>query len=113
MDVASQRSSHTESFLPDDARHVVAFAGRCSILSVETHHRRLIDASCRNQAIIVDLSEVEQVDVSFIQLLISAKNGAVAQKKPFSVENIPDGIAAMVQKAGLTVEQLSHLPSLS
>ena len=55
----------------------------------------------------VDLSEVESVDVSFVQLMVSASKWAGSQGRPFALKNVPATVAAPFQKAGVNVANLS------
>lgn len=93
--------------MPDDVRRAVTFAGRCSIVSIEDNHRQLLDAVHAGESITVDLSEVESADVSFLQLLVSARHMAAAQNKSFTLRNLPAPIAAAFRAAGVSAEQLS------
>ncbi len=54
----------------------LTFAGRLTVRGIDALHARLREALARHDAVTLDCGDAEAVDVSLIQLLVSAHRGA-------------------------------------
>ena len=86
----------------DDGILVLTFEGTQTIEKAEVVKRTLLDAvKSKKKEIIVNLSQLEKVDLSFLQLLYSAELEAVNKKKKFSInDNVPDSILNIIELTG-------------
>ena len=76
--------------------------GNCLIQELEPLVKSLgeLVESDRN-AIQLDLSQVESIDTSGIQLLVSSRNGALARGKTFIIESMSETVREALQISGL------------
>ena len=87
------------------------FSGTCSLAGVEAHRQDLLRALDADGPIVLDLSEVDTVDVSFVQLLVSAARTVAKRNGSLAAVNVPDAVAASFRAAGIDVERLSPTAS--
>ena len=67
----------------------------------------LIEALQKSKKIVLDLEKIEKVDISFLQLLISAEKSAQAQKKRIEIDpsSYSQPLLSAAVKAGFCREQ--------
>ena len=82
------------------------FSGACSLAGVEAHRQDLLRALDADGPLVLDLSEVDRVDVSFVQLLVSAARTVAKRNGSIAVVNVPDAVAASFRAAGIDVGHL-------
>lgn len=80
----------------------LCFAGPCGIARIAELHRLLVEA-LRHDRIELDLSGVENVDTTFIQLLVSASATTSRRDRAFRLTGVPDDVAASFQRAGFSI----------
>ncbi len=74
-------------------------------------HARLVEAVRDRPSIVVDASAAIEIDLSFLQLVISARKSALASGKALSVVPPADGrLADMLRRAGLIGAADTALP---
>lgn len=86
----------------------ITMSGDCSLRAIADHHATLQDAFRGGEGgIAVDMAAVEDVDVSFIQLMLSAAKTAAASDRAFSLLNMPAPVAACFANAGVDVTRFA------
>lgn len=80
---------------------VIHFEGPLNVRSIQPAHRDLLARLEANQSLVVDLPETVEVDVSFIQLMESARLYAASKSKTLSLAR-PAGASLrdVLQRAG-------------
>ena len=73
------------------------FTDSVGIEQASSVKQQISDSLKANKVTIVDFSELQDIDSSIIQLLLSAKQEADLLKKDFFVQNIPDNIKNLMQ----------------
>lgn len=89
----------------------IRFSGTCSIAGIEACRRDLVRAFGAGGSITADLSGVDKVDVSFVQLMVSAARTAAGRDGSFAIVSVPEAVAASFRAAGVDVGRL--LPTAS
>lgn len=91
----------------------ICLQGACTLGNVRDHHATLVEALRNPGPLTLDLSAVEQADISFVQLLVSAARTAAARGATYRLAAISEPLAAAFARAGLGFEpatgQLSHI----
>ncbi len=82
--------------------HSVRLGGPCGIARIGELHRLLIEALPQDR-IEIDLSNVENVDTAFVQLLVSASATATRRDKAFRLTGVSDDVATSFQRAGFAI----------
>ena len=86
--------------------HHVRVVGDCVLSSVASHLASLTQAFEQDGPIVVDLSGVDVVDVSFIQLIVSASQTAARHTRPFSLIGMPDAVESVFRRSGIDIGPL-------
>ena len=82
--------------------HTVTVSGDCSLRAIADLHATFQDGFRRGtDGVVVDMAAVEDIDVTFIQLMLSAAKTASASARAFSVVNMPPPLAARFASAGV------------
>jgi len=76
---------------------LLKFTDSVGIEQASSVKQQISDSLKANKVTIVDFSELQDIDSSIIQLLLSAKQEADLLKKDFFVQNIPDNIKNLMQ----------------
>lgn len=86
----------------DDGIFVVTFEGSQTIEKSEKIKNILIDAiKGKKKEIFINISKIEKIDLSFLQLLYSASLEAISKKKKISISgDIPSYFRDMVRLSG-------------
>lgn len=69
-----------------------------SVADVKKSMIEAIDAGCQE----IDLSEIKQVDSSFLSALLSAKRYAAHKGQPLHFVNVPASVTSLAQLYGVT-----------
>ena len=69
-----------------------------NIYEVESLHRSILDAFAKDDRTI-DLKNVNRIDMSIIQLFISAQKTAQKDSKQFQLKNVNDEVAQIIHSA--------------
>lgn len=86
----------------------ISVAGDCSLRAVGDLHTMLQGEFLQSQGeVVVDMAAVEDIDVTFIQLMVSAAKTAAASDRAFSIVNVPAPIAAGFAAAGVPLTQFA------
>lgn len=73
---------------------VVPLVGSLTIATVEATHARLREALGGANAIVLDGSQIREIDVTFLQLLVSAQRTAARAGKSVHLAAPPSGVLA-------------------
>jgi anti-anti-sigma regulatory factor len=73
---------------------VVPLGGSLTIATVEATHARLREALGGASAIVIDCSQAREIDVTFLQLMVSAQRAAARAGKSVRLAAPPDGVLA-------------------
>jgi len=73
----------------------------CSIRTVREHHAALLDAFRARDDVEIDAAAVEVVDLTFVQLLVSATKTANASNKRLRLIAISEPVRGAMARAGL------------
>ena len=86
----------------NDGILVLTFEGSQTIEKAETIKKNLLEAlKGKKKEILINLSRVEKVDLSFLQLLHSAGLEALSRKKKISIsEDCPDTFSDVIKLTG-------------
>lgn len=86
----------------DDSILVLTFEGSQTIEKAEAVKKTLLDAlKGKKKEILINLSRVEKVDLSFLQLLYSAGLEAVSRKKKISInKDCPETFLDVIELTG-------------
>jgi ABC-type transporter Mla MlaB component len=83
---------------------VLAFEGSLTISQSEPVQAALRDALNKHPAVEIDCSGAEEIDVTFLQILVSAGRTAVALKKNLRLSSPPAGLLAdAISRCGFPV----------
>lgn len=83
----------------------VKWTGTAGIEQAKNLHDNLLNAFKENEHILLDISELEDIDITGIQLIISARKEAEKQKKTFFIiEKIPESILNFTSGCGVPLE---------
>ena len=93
--------------MPRSQGETLHFSGTCSVAGIEAHRGELLRALNADGSIVVDLSAVDAVDVSFVQLMVSAARTVAKRNGSLAIVNMPDAVAASFRGAGVDVGRLS------
>jgi two-component system chemotaxis sensor kinase CheA len=85
----------------------VQLAGDCIVSTVNSHHQELVEALRNAKAITVDLSQIGNIDISFIQLMVSASRTAARQSKSLNLLGAAGPIEAAFRGAGIDIDPIS------
>lgn len=76
--------------------------GTVGIENADSLKKELLDAFEKNQPVSLDISAVEDIDTSVLQIILAAKKEAEARKIPFSLDpHISDAILKIMQLVNL------------
>lgn len=94
-----------------DQRTIVRLDGSLTISQAFSFLPAISSAVSRYRSITIDCSDAADVDVTFIQTLISARRTAEAQGKHFELTAPADGVlAATLARLGMSLSDLSNAP---
>jgi anti-anti-sigma regulatory factor len=68
-----------------EEHHYIRFEGRLTVTNSVNLHAKLFEALRDFKSIVVDSSNASEIDVTFIQLLLAARNTAGARGKTFEM----------------------------
>lgn len=82
---------------------LIRFDGPLNVRSIQPAHKDLLKAMQANQSLVVDIPDVADADIAFIQLIESARIYAASSGKTFKLAR-PAGapMQAVLQRAGFT-----------
>lgn len=90
-------------------KNIVKWTGTAGIESAKKLQTELQKAINANQEIYLDLSELEDIDLTGIQLIIAAKKEAEASQKNFLLKGqIPHAIMEYVSGCGISLENFTE-----
>jgi two-component system chemotaxis sensor kinase CheA len=82
----------------------LVFSGSLTVSQSETIQATLLDALAQHSSIEIDCSDSEEIDVSFLQILISASRSAIACNKNLSLSSPPCGsLSEAMSRCGFPV----------
>ena len=90
----------------------VSLSGDCIVSNIDHHCRTLVVAFQSKGPLIVDLAQVEAVDVTLVQLIVSASKTAARDNRAFYLTSVPIGIQAAFLSAGVALNLESGQISL-
>lgn len=91
----------------------LCLTGRCTIAEVPAERDRLVEALAAGDGpLIVDLSSLEQADVTFVQLLVATRHEALSRHRPFAVAAWSPAAEDAFARAGLAAAPFAPLPAL-
>lgn len=94
-----------------DQRSTIVCRGSLTISRASFFLKAISSAVSRNTAVVIDCSDVVDVDVTFLQILISARRSAEAQSKHFELSAPADGVLAVaLERLGTSPSNLSNAP---
>jgi anti-anti-sigma regulatory factor len=83
----------------------LAFDGGLTIAQADAIHAALLDALQNHSAVVIDCAGVEEIDLTFLQLLISASRTALAANKSFHFSSPPTGLLAdAISRCGFAIQ---------
>lgn len=86
----------------------VKWTGTAEIEQAKNLHDNLLGIFKENEHILLDISELEDIDITGIQLIISARKEAEKQKKTFFItEKIPEPILDFTSGCGISLEDFA------
>ncbi len=93
---------------PDPASHLLAPVGSQTIREAAEMHADL-RAALLHGAVLLDCSAVTETDLTFVQLILAARRGAVAAGHSFAVrEPIPAALADVLRRGGFQLGNAAH-----
>lgn len=92
---------------------VIRLSGNLRIDQVAPYQQQLREALTADNRVELVLEEVEQVDLSFVQLVIAARKSAQRLGKSFQVTaELPDEVTVLLKHAGLHPWLVADAPAL-
>ena len=85
--------------------------GACSLSNIREQHALVAAALRGDGPVLLDLSDVQDADISFVQLLASAARTAAQQGRSFRLDGVPATLVQTFSRAGLGLDpagQISH-----
>jgi anti-anti-sigma regulatory factor len=79
---------------------VVRLAGDLSLRTCEATHAQLLDAIAAHDEVVVDCTDGEEIDASFVQLLLSARTTAAARGCRLSLSAAGDPLLGVLVRGG-------------
>ncbi|MBF0265632.1 MAG: STAS domain-containing protein [Gammaproteobacteria bacterium] len=81
-------------------QQTIKLGAECTIYEVlEKHHQIIEQWKDLGQSFTIDMSSVEEIDNSFVQLLLSCKKTAITNNSDCELINIPDSIKEYIESA--------------
>ena len=80
---------------------VIQLQSHCGIRTAQEHHAAVLGAFRARDAIEIDAGRVEDVDLTLLQLLVSATKTANASQKRFKLVGVSDPLRRALARAGL------------
>jgi len=74
-----------------------------TVKSIQGIYDELVKEFEKDDELVIDLSDVERVDLSFVQLLISAGRKAREQKKVIRVKGVSTDLKNLIKLSGIKV----------
>ena len=90
---------------PDDAQDIFLLPANCATVVAEELRNRLVLAACSGNGTVIDAGAVQTVGQAVLQLLVSARCGAISQGQDFRFAAMSEAFVARVTNARLA-EQL-------
>ena len=75
----------------------IKLSGDCSIYEISSTHQQVMKSWKGDSALALDLSNVRDIDASFIQLLMSCKQTAEQKAQSFELLNVPEKASQMIE----------------
>jgi anti-anti-sigma regulatory factor len=92
----------------DPPQTVICWKGTAGIENAGKRKKELLDAFSTTSAVALDISTLEDIDITGIQIIIAAKKEAEKIHKKFSLtENIPDFISSFTAAAGINLDNFT------
>lgn len=92
-----------EKSLAEDGKSVVLkAAGRLNIEVAAEIHRMALVALCEAEKVQLDLRQVEEMDITALQIICSACKTAAVQKRSFTSHgDLPECLGSLVKESGV------------
>ena len=84
----------------------ISLPSDCVLSGITAIRQSLLDAFAFGGPIDLDLSNLERIDVSFVQLVVAAARTASQTDISLTVSNVPDAMKVTFQNAGLDLATL-------
>lgn len=89
---------------------IIKWTGSAGIEAAETLHKELVKSFKSANTIYLDMSELEDIDITGIQIIMAAKKEADEHKKNFYITGtIPQTIAEFVSGCNISFDSLLSL----
>ncbi len=84
--------------------YTLVFTGSLTVSQSEAVQASMLEALSQHPCVEIDCSDAEEIDVSFLQILISASKTALAWNKTFSLSVPPGGLLSeAIDRCGFPV----------
>ena len=80
----------------------LSLSGDCTIYEISEIHQQVLQAWKKKKGLTLDLSEVADIDASFMQLLLSCRQSAQQQQQLFELKNIPQQLSEKLESLYLS-----------
>jgi ABC-type transporter Mla MlaB component len=91
-----------QTLAEDGKTAVIKAAGRINIEMIAEMHHMLLVALCEAEKVQLDFQEVEEMDITALQILCSACKTAAVQKRPFtSLGELPECLGRLAKVSGV------------
>lgn len=81
---------------------ILRLTGDCGLRAIRTRHDEVAAALSASQALEIDCTHAERIDISFVQLVVSALRAAQDDDKRIAVTNLSESAQAAFVRAGLS-----------
>ena len=82
--------------------YFLRLSGDCGLRAIRALHDDLTAALAASSAVEIDCANAERIDLSFVQLVVSAARTARGGEKRVAVTNLSDAAQAAFARAGLS-----------
>ena len=89
--------------------YTLALGPDCTIRTIRSLRGEMIAAFQHADTLALDCAQVEQVDVTFVQLTVSAAKTSRRQASKLRLINMPQAVEAAFQRAGVEAPGSFHL----
>lgn len=80
----------------------IRMSGDCTVRAIRTLHGEIVAGLASATDLVLDCTDIERADITFVQLVVSAAGTAERQAKRLTLVDVPDTVQGAFARAGLT-----------
>ncbi len=80
---------------------LVNLSGDCMVSNINHHHEAVRQAFQSKDPVVLDLAQVAAVDITLVQLIVSASKTAAFDNRAFSLRSVSESVRDVLCSAGI------------